>query len=481
MPWASSGGRAVPPGRAGERPSPRQGKGRDGSVAGRGAVALAAGIVGVVGLSLVAVWGVVAAEALHPAPAVPPLVQPPGAPWLLGNTRPHPPRVTWSGPALVVVDAPEDLTKALLRRAPGGVSAPHLLYTDAVRPTRGPTWILVYVANAFSHTTLRVTAGAGPAAGGASGVIVRWETNGGAGEAPLAEPLTAGVRAVAGMESSGSWTTAPVQSADGRTMATRSWLVPPRTVLCVWQPVEVLGRADDWLPTAVWVWESLPEDGTLGLHPSVLPARPGAVVRATLSHAVGTVALPVPAHDGAWAWDWDNDAPLAGGVPGGVLCPPWVCLDGEVRTYGAAPFPHGADPLPGESEAGVDPVDAPGRAPATAVEVAGRLVRTNNYGDYGCLLRVVLRAPPGRRLYAALVPGFAHAAPWSGVTVTPGGVFRWSLPARFPPIGWGYEVVSDASRAWLASTVTPGAYAPWRLVVWSEPARAAAGRSAPRA
>lgn len=400
---------------------------------------------------------------------VPLLVRPPGAPWLLGNTLPNPPRVTWSGPGLVEVDAPEDLTEAVLGRAPGGITQPHLLYRDGLSRDAGTIWVLIYVENALPSVPLRITLAIAPV--GHTAGVVRWGTNGGAATSPASHPLPAGEASVAGMfagPGSGAVGTKNARVLPGA-RAVRSWTVTAGSVLSVWQPVSVTDLSGTGRAFGLSVWEGPVSWRALPLRGVVLSPRPTDVVRATVPHAVGTVDLPVPG-SAAMLWDLDNDSPTPGGQAGGTLCPPWVCLNGEVRTFGAGGYGRGSDPLPGEYEAGTDPIDAPGHAPADAVMVKGRLIRTGNYGDYGSLLRVVLRAPPGRVVYAAVLPGFTRAVPWLGRTLSGGKTVHWRLPAAFPPIGWGYEVVQGSRLAVLESTVTPGAYAPWRLAVWSEPA-----------
>ncbi len=409
------------------------------------------------------------ARALPDQGIVPPVVRPPGAPWLLGNTVPHPPHVTWGGPALVLVDAPEDLTAAVLDRASGGELAPHLLYTDRGAATQGVTWVLVYVENALPSQTLRVTLDVAPQGKVRGAMWVRWGANGRSGVAPASHPLPAGIASVADMfdpnQLAGMTRTRIAPGGE----ASRSWTVAPHQVLSVWQPVELVGVRNTPLPVAVSVWEGPVGTKTTSASGTVLSPEPSDVVRATVAHAIGTVHLPVPRATGeAVAWDLDNDSPTPEGVAGGNLCPAWVCLNGEIRTYDALAFVRGSDPLPGEYEPGRDPVDAPGRKPAFAVQVRGRLVRTGNYGDYGSLLRIALQAQRGRRVFAAVLPGFTHAIPWQGRTVTGGITSRWSLPAKALPPGEGYEVVRGSRSAVVESTVTPGAYAPWRIVVWSE-------------
>jgi hypothetical protein len=193
------------------------------------------------------------------------------------------------------------------------------------------------------------------------------------------------------------------------------------------------------------------------------------VVRTTLAHAVGHVTLTAPVH-GAWAYDLDNDAPLPDGGAGGNICPPAVCLNGEVTTANGAPYLVGADPLPGEMEGGVDALDAPGHRPAVAIWHDGVILRTGNYGDYGTRLTFQLVAPAGRLLYAAAVPGYNRSIPWAGTTAIPGAVsVTWQLPSAPPPPGEGYELVAGATSATITTTVTPGAYAPWRIVLWTVP------------
>lgn len=407
--------------------------------------------------------------ALRPVPL--PLVQPPGAPWLLGNTAPDPPHVTWSGPALMEVDAPEDLTASSLGRAPGGAGTPHLLYADGFPAQAGTVWALVYVENATAATPLRISLAIAPAGDAAS--VVAWGGSGGAGEGPTSRPLPAGESSVAGMfdaTAPGTKDPAPVDArVPGGGRAVRSWVVPPQTVLSVWQPVSVTSVARKGEAFEASVWEGPVSFTSLPAHGSVLTPRPTDVVRTTVPHAIGTVTLPVAGSE-ATLWDLDNDSPTPDGQAGGVICPPWVCQNGEVRTYGDAGFRRGSDPLPGEYEAGTDPLDASGHPAAVAVMVQGRLIRTGNYGDYGSLLRVVLKAPPGRVVDAVVVPGFTHAVPWEGITVAGGRTTSWAVPTGFPPIGWGYEVAHGTRTAIVESTVTPGAYAPWRLAVWSEPA-----------
>lgn len=434
------------------------------------------GLTAVVAAGLLAALGFVAVQggqtAARSVPAVtahptevilPGWVAPPGAPWLLGNTAPTPPHVRWTGPALVEVDAPEDLTAQALAEAPGGIAQPHLLFTDAHAPTEGVTWVLIYTENALATTPIRITLTA-------QGVgAVRFGTNARSGIASASHPLPAGEASAQGLFAPALFSGRPSPGPPVPGSASRSWILHPHDVLSAWVPVEVAASPGRLSPVTVAVWEGPIGTTRLPAHATTLSPRPTDVVRTVVPHAVGTVTLPVPTQ-GAVAWDLDNDSPTPGGAVGGILCPAWVCLNGEVRTYNAAGYRLGADPLPGEYEPGVDPVDAPGRRPAVAVEVDGRLIRTDNYGDYGSLLRVVLRAPAGRRVYAALIPGFTHAIPWQGVTWQGADVMRWRVPAAFPPLGEGYEIVTGGREATVESTVTPGAYAPWRIVVWSEPA-----------
>jgi hypothetical protein len=396
-----------------------------------------------------------------PFASPPPLVRPPAPPWTLANTAPGAPAVSWTGPSLVVADSPEVLTPSLLARA-GGAGRAHLLYADRSPRLTSPTWVFAYVRSALA-APIRVWLAVRPLGGG-RGAVVRYARAAVAavGRRPLAVGREAAFR-IAGLGAPG-W-------GEGRRLASGeravvAWRLMPGELLCLWWPVRVTGPGGRPAPFALSLWVG-PGPGAPPGRP--LPPGPGGVVRTTVPHAVADLTLTAPVH-GAVAYDLDNDAPTPAGVAGGYLCPPWVCANGEVTTWGGAPFARAADPLPGEAEAGVDALDAPDARPAVAVPHDGGLLRTGNYGDYGARLTLTLRAPAGRRVWAALVPGFARPAPWVGATQAGGRAQVWALPQTLPPPGLGWQVVAGAEEAILTSAVTPGAYAPWRIVLWSTPA-----------
>jgi|GEM_PF-5751532 len=407
-----------------------------------------------------------APASLAAAPAAPATVRPPGTPWTLVNALASPPAVSWSGPPLVIVDSPEDLTGPLLRSAPGGLRASHLLYADGPPRLSGTVWLLVYVKNALASTGVRIVLTVAPR----GAARVRYARGASAHVGP--NGLDAGAGAAAAMFAPRALGFGPAQTvaAGGRVQV--AWTVPPGQVLAAWWPVDVTTSAGAPAPFALDVWEA-PAAGALPAAPpsALLPAGTSGVVRTTVPHAFGRIDWTVPAA-GSWALDLDNDAPTPAGGPGGDVCPPWVCVSGEVALPPGSALTAAADPLPGEIQGGVDAVDAPGRAPAAAVaRTGGALLRTGNYGDYGTIMTVRLRAPAGRVVYAALVPGFDHAIPWAGDTAAGGRTAYWHLPPTSPPLGTGYLVASGAAGAVVRSTVTAGAYAPWRLVAWTEPAR----------
>lgn len=390
------------------------------------------------------------------------LVRPPAGPWLLVNTTAAPPTVHWSGPGLVMVDSPEVLSGPLLRSVAGGAAAAHLMYADRSPDLPSTFRLFIYVRNALDRTedvwlSLRAPAQAP--------MSVRYSPAAIAAHVPEAQALVAGEQVSAHVVSAESTRYGPPQTV-ARGHALRSvWTVPAGQVLCVWWPVKATTAPGQAISLSVWAGP--------GPHaPAGAPLPPGrtGVVRTTLPHGDGAVTLAAPV-SGAWAYDLDNDAPTPSGASGGDLCPPAVCLNGEVTTAGGAPFTRSADPLPGEMEGGVDALDAPGHAPAAALWRDGALLRTGNYGDYGTRLTLRLTAPSGRDVFAAVVPGYDHAAPWAGITTEAGGPRSvWQLPMAPPPPGEGYEIAGGAPSAIVTTTMTPGAYAPWRLIVWSEPA-----------
>lgn len=398
--------------------------------------------------------------AASPAPA-PPLVRPPAPPWTLANTAPGAPAVAWTGPSLVVADSPEVLTPSLLARA-GGTGRAHLLYADRSPRLTSPTWVFAYVHSALSGP-VQVWLAVRPLGGG-QGVVVRYARA--AVAAVGRRPLAVGQRVAARLAGMGApgWQEGRRLAAGGRAVV--AWRLMPGDLLCLWWPVRVTERGGRPAPFALSLWVGPGPDAPVGRP---LPPGPGGVVRTTVPHAVASLALTAPVR-GAVAYDLDNDAPTPGGLAGGYLCPPWVCANGEVTTWGGMPFARAADPLPGEPEAGVDALDAPGVRPAVAVPHDGGFLRTGNYGDYGARLVLTLRAPAGRRVWAALVPGFARPAPWVGVSRSGGRARAWALPDALPPPGLGWRIVAGTREATVTSAVTPGAYAPWRIVLWSTPA-----------
>jgi hypothetical protein len=393
-------------------------------------------------------------------------VRPPTPPWILGNTAPDPPVVRWSGPPLIVADSPEVVTPALLAAAKGGVGAAHLLYADRSPRLASPLWVFAYVRNALPRGTLTVWLQTHPLASVAA--YVRYGLASAAVHSP--DALVAGVRAAATVLAPGDATWGPAQRVPAGGSAIALWRLPPGQVLCLWWRLTVTSLAGRPLPLAVSLWLGPGPRAPVG---GVLPPGPTGVVRTTLAHVDASVTLTAPVA-GAWAYDFDNDAPTPGGGAGGVFCPPSVCLNGEVTTYGGAPFPHGADPLPGELQGGVDAVDAPGHAPAVAVADGADFLRTGNYGDYGAVLTIRLAAPPGRVLYAAAVPGYDRSAPWVGTVAAAGHLSVWRLGPSPPPYGLAWPIVGGVRAATLTTTVTAGAYAPLRIVLWSGPAPASA-------
>lgn len=419
-----------------------------------------AGAIAALGAVLCALAGGVRAAT---APVAAPVVRPPGGPWLLVNTTPAAPTVTWSGPGLVVVDSPEVVTGRLLRGAVGGIAAAHLLYADRSPDIAGTVWLFVYLRNALTRPldlwfTVR--------AEGRRAMNVRYSPAGVAARAPTAQTLSVGERVAAGLAAATGPAFGPAQAVPPGHAATAVWRVGPGQVFSMWWPLQVTGPGGGPVPFSLSVWTGPDMAAPRG---GPLPPGPTGVVRTTLAHADASVSLAAPIA-GAWAYDLDNDAPAPRGAAAGAVCPPSICLSGEVTTGGGAPFTAAADPLPGEQEPGVDALDAPGHLPALAIWHDGAVLRTGNYGDYGTRLTLHLTAPRGRLLFAAAVPGYSHGIPWAGSTSVPGATTAtWQLPAQAPPPGTGYEIVAGAPSATVTTTLTPGAYAPWRIVLWSEP------------
>lgn len=392
---------------------------------------------------------------------VPALVRPPSPPWLLGNTAAHPPRVTWRGPSLVLVDSPERLTGPLLRSARGGSADAHLLYADQGSRLSTATWVFAYVVNAMPSHSVQIRLSLAPVRSQAFAVTYAR----GAIAAVGAGGLAVGMSAAASLLRPGATAWGAAEVLRGGQTANVSWRLRPGQVLSLWWPVRVTTATGRPIPYRIQLWESP------GAHPPVggpLEPTSSSVVRTTLPHVHGSVSLVAPTR-GAWVYDLDNDAPALGGGVGGTLCPAFVCQNGEVESVGGAAFNRSADPLPGEMQPGVDALDAPHAAPALAVRVHGAILRTGNYGDYGSLLTLHLQAPPGRLLHAAVVPGFNRASPWAGETIAAGRTRTWQLGVTAPPPGYAYEIVSGVATATIRTTMVAGAYAPWRLVLWSTP------------
>jgi hypothetical protein len=367
---------------------------------------------------------------------------------------------------MVVVDSPEVLTGRLVRGARGGSAAAHELYADRTPDLPATFWLFVYLHNART-TPVDVWFTLAPT--GARPIDVRYSPQGLAARGSAANALPLGALVAERLGRPAPPTFGPVQAVAPGHAAVASWRLGPGQLLCLWWPIEV--QAASAAPPAfrLSLWEGPGRSAPAG---GPLPPGPSGVVRPTLQHAEGSVTMMAPVH-GAWAYDLDNDAPVPGGGAGGSLCPPAVCLDGEVATAGGQPLTAGADPLPGEMEGGVDALDAPGHKPAVAIWHNGAILRTGNYGDYGTRLTFHLKAPPGRVLYAAAVPGYNHTTPWAGTTQEPSApAATWQLPTLLPPPGEGFELVDGAPSATITTTVTPGAYAPWRIVLWSAPAGA---------
>ncbi len=381
--------------------------------------------------------------------------------------------MTWSGPTLVVADSPEVITGALLRGAAGGAAEAHLLYADRSPDLGQSVWLFAYLRNATARPlslwfTLRSL--------GRQAMVVRYSPQGTAARAALPGTMGVGESVARALATPSPPAFGPPQSVAPGGAATAVWRVGPGQVFCLWWPIEVAGADGGKVPYALSLFVGPGPQSPVG---GPLPPGRTGVVRATVPHAIGSATLRAPV-TGAWAYDLDNDAPAPHGADAGALCPPSVCLSGEVTTAGGAPFTAAADPLPGEMEPGVDALDAPGHAPALAIWHDGAVLRTGNYGDYGTRLVLHLQAPPGRVLFAAAVPAWNRSAPWAGSTQAPGKpLATWQLPGQAPPPGSAYEVAAGAASATVTTTLTPGAYAPWRIVLWSAPAPAASGAKGP--
>ncbi|MCL6595990.1 MAG: hypothetical protein K6V73_07245 [Firmicutes bacterium] len=227
-------------------------------------------------------------------------------------------------------------------------------------------------------------------------------------------------------------------------------------------------------------------------------------IRATVPHSDAMVTVRVPAGQdlmvdlcavspsgGPGASPGDGP-PTPAGFPLAGPTAPWLA-PGHALARTAWPWPYQADPagfdgtapaseyVPGWDDADqrAEGVKDPPAHPAFwyRSQRYGAWMRQWNYGNYGCALDVrvqaeeggiALAANPARERFSSPLAwydpgrGVAGAVPWDVVR-------RGALGTRYGGESTAFVMVRAGGEARLVTTLTPGAYAPYRLVAVSLP------------
>lgn len=421
-------------------------------------------------------------------------------PFLVANTHPEGyPRVRFGGADdgfLVLSDAPEFLD-------PSNVgAAATTLYADVSGAIRGACRVMLFHVNRTGETrrlglTVQSLA-AGP------GRLER------PAQAPVATDAN-GVRA--GVNASRAWldglTHAPAReplgAGEARVLIDRA--VAPGETLVAIVPFTLKDEAGGPLPMAVQTWvaaRGAPEgraEDTWGapLAPWATATNTSSKIRATVPHAWMEVSLDAPpdrpvfldlagvSPSGGAGASPGGGEPTPAGFPLGGKTAGWLAPS-HPQAQTARPWPYLADPAgfdgtapAGEYVAGWD--DADQRAEGVADPPAhpafwyrseryGVFMRQWNYGEYGMALDLSVRSEVPFAL--ALTPAREkHACPWLWHEPKSGrsGGVPWQmisaglLGTHYGGASSGYVAVAGTREHRFVTTVTPGAYAPYRVAI----------------
>ena len=436
-------------------------------------------------------------------------VEPVRAPHLVANTHPELyPKMTWGGPddlPLVISDAPELLDDDMT------VADGKTLYTDRSGKITGAR-VLLFHHNS-SRTPLHV--GLSVKSPGVPGHLTV------AGRSRASTDAN-GVRA-GHTVASGYFETYDAQP---RETALRPdvpeivahWALPAGQTLVAWYDLRLTDQAGGGTPLPMevqtFVTPRPPKDGALiwdlPLAPWQTERNRSSKIRATVPHSLASLTVRVPkGQDQGLFYDLASMSPSGGEghSPGHAPFPPTgFPLRGTPGPWltPTLPLAETAGPWPYQS----DPAGFDGQSPATEYvagwdwadrheegdpdpsqpalwyrsERYGVWMRQWNYGEYGCLIEWDVASEDGRPLKVAVTPAREKfSSPWAWLR-RPADTGRVA-PAQMDRVPW--EVVSEGrlytrpggreSTAFVVqdrtpshrilTTVTAGAYAPFRLVV----------------
>lgn len=427
-------------------------------------------------------------------------VVPVEGPFLVANTHADAyPRLRWGGPDdgfLVLSDAPEFLDDTNL--GPG----PATLYADVSGAIRGACRVLLFHVNR-TRSARRL------------GITVR---NMGAASGRLTHPAAApqavdtnGVRA--GVAASRAWLDSlvarPVAEplAAGAMAVVLDRAVAPGECIVALVPVALHDDAGEPLPFAVQTWAAAAgasrgraeDTWAAPLAPWQTETNTSSKIRATVPHGWAQVTLEA-APERPLFLDFAAMSPSGGpgaspgsGDPGPAGFPlpgrtaEWLA-PGHAQAETARPWPYQSDPAgfdasspASEYVAGWD--DADQRAEGVADPPSrpafwyrskryGVWMRQWNYGEYGAALDITIRSEAALSL--AVTPAREkHACPWVWHDPARGrtdGV-PWEmitggrLGTHYGGASSGYVLASGPTEHRFVTTVTPGAYAPYRVAI----------------
>lgn len=429
-------------------------------------------------------------------------VAPVEGPFLVANTSEEGfPRLAWGGPEdgfLVLSDAPEVLDAENLGEGPA------TLYADVGGRIRGRVRVLMFHTNR-TGTARRL------------GLTVRnLAQSGGALERP--DRASACVAADAngtrgGVAATRGWLGTLVRPAArealgaGQAIVVLDQEVRPGETLVALVPLNLAGDDGEALPLAVQTWAAaagaprgrVEDTWQAPLAPWQTAHNTSSKIRATVPHAWARVTLDAPADrpvfldlcavspsGGSGASPGQGDpGPTGHPLPGRTAA--WLSPS-HAQALTARPWPYQADPAgydgrspASEYVAGWDDADQraegvadPGAQPAFWYRSSryGVWMRQWNYGEYGCALDITVRSESSLAL--AVTPARERfSCPWQWhepVRAVTGGV-PWEtitaglLGTRYGGSSTGYVVATGVREHRLVTTVTPGAYAPYRLAV----------------